>query len=55
MRLGSTTSDNFKQEMGVPSGSNLPVALSSLKINSLAKVFQNDIQGLNLHYHTLLK
>ena len=38
VRLGSTLSDPFEQEMGVPQGSILSVTLFSLKINSLAKV-----------------
>ena len=45
MRLGSTISDNFEQEMGVPQGSILSVTLFRLKINSLADVLKNDMQG----------
>ena len=43
--LGSTLSDPFEQEMGVPQGSILSVTLFSLKINSLAKVLSKDIHG----------
>ena len=45
MRLGSTISDNFEQEMGVPPGSILSVTLFSLKINSLADVLKNVMRG----------
>ena len=45
VRLGFTLSDHFGQEMGVPQGSILSVTLFSLKINSLAKVLSQDIQG----------
>ena len=43
--LGSTLSDPFEQEMGVPEGSILSVTLFSLKINNLAKVLSKDVQG----------
>ena len=45
VRLGSTFSDDFDQEMGVPQGSILSVTLFSLKINSLAKVLSKDAEG----------
>ena len=45
VRLGSTLSDPFEQEMGVPQGSILSVTLFSLKINSLAKVLSKDVEG----------
>ena len=45
VRLGSTLSDHFGQRMGVPQGSILSVTLFSLKINSLAKVLSQDVQG----------
>ena len=45
VRLGSTFSDPFDQEMGVPQGSILSVTLFSLKINSLAKILSEDVQG----------
>ena len=45
VRLGSTLSYPFGQEMGVPQGSILSVTLFSLKINSLAKVLSQDVQG----------
>ena len=45
VRLGSILSDPFEQEMGVPQGSILSVTLFSLKINSLAKVLSNDVEG----------
>ena len=38
VRIGSTFSDPFEQEMRVPQGSILSVTFFSLKINSLAKV-----------------
>ena len=45
VRLGSTLSDPYEQEMGVPQGSILSVTLFSLKINSLAKVLNKDVEG----------
>ena len=45
VRFGSTLSDPFEQEMGVPQGSILSVTLFSLKINSLAKVLSKDVEG----------
>ena len=45
VRVGSTLSDSFEQEMGVPKGSILSVTLFSLKINSLAKVLSKDVEG----------
>ena len=45
VRLGSTISDPYEQEMGVPQGSILSVTLFSLKINSLAKVLNKDVEG----------
>ena len=45
VRLGSTFSDPFEQDMGVPQGSILSVTLFSLKINSLAKVLSKDVEG----------
>ena len=45
VRIGSTFSDPFEQEMGVPHGSILSVTLFSLKINSLAKVLSKDVEG----------
>ena len=45
VRIGSTFSDSFEQEMGVPQGSILSVTLFSLKINSLAKVLSKDVEG----------
>ena len=45
VRLGSTLSDVFDQEMGVPQGSILSVTLFSIKINNLAKVLNDNIDG----------
>ena len=45
IRIGSTLSNPFEQEMGVPQGSILSVTLFSLKINSLAKVLSKDVEG----------
>ena len=45
VRLGSAFSDPFDQEMGVPQGSILSVTLFSFKINSLAKILSEDVQG----------
>ena len=45
VRVGSTLSDSFEQEIGVPQGSILSVTLFSLKINSLAKVLSKDVEG----------
>ena len=45
VRIGSTFSDTFDQEEGVPQGSILSVTLFSIKINSLAKVLNENIDG----------
>ena len=45
VRLGSILSDTYEQEMGVPQGSILSVTLCSLKINSLVKVLNKDVEG----------
>ena len=45
VRLGSTISDPFGQEIGVPQGSILSVTLFSLKINSLAKILNKDVEN----------
>ena len=37
VRVGTTLSDSYKQEMGVPQGSILSVTLFSIKINSIVK------------------
>jgi hypothetical protein len=44
VRLGSTYSNLYDQENGVPQGSILSVILFSIKINSLAQVLKKDIQ-----------
>ena len=45
VRVGSTFSDSFDQEMGVPQGAILSVTLFSIKINSLAKILNDHIDG----------
>ena len=45
VRLGSTFSDVFDQQIGVHQGSILSVNLFSLKVNSLAKVLSKDVEG----------
>ena len=40
VRLGSTLSELFKQEMGVPQGGILSVTLFIVKINKLAEIIQ---------------
>ena len=45
VRVNSTMSDTFDQEMGVPQGSILSVTLFSIKINSLAKVLKENVEG----------
>ena len=45
IRLGSTVSDNFEQEMGVPQGSILSVTLFSIKIKSIVHVLRYGMQG----------
>ncbi|OOZ37989.1 hypothetical protein BOW52_09705 [Solemya elarraichensis gill symbiont] len=45
VRLGSTLSDTFPQEMGVPQGSILSVTLFSIKINSIASCMKTDTEG----------
>ena len=45
VRMGSTLSDSFEQEMDVPQGSILSVTLFIIKINSLAKVLSKDVEG----------
>ncbi len=45
VRVGSTLSDSVDQEMGVPQGAILSVTLFSIKIDSLAKVINDNIDG----------
>ena len=45
VRVGSTLSDSVDQEMGVPQGAILSVTLFSIKINNLAKVLNDNIDG----------
>jgi retron-type reverse transcriptase len=45
VRLGSAYSNLYDQENGVPQGSILSVTLFSIKIDSLAQVLKNDIEG----------
>jgi hypothetical protein len=45
VRVNSTYSDIQEQEMGVPQGSILSVTLFSIKINSLAKALNDNIEG----------
>ena len=40
-----TFSEEYDQEMGVPQGSILSVTLFSIKINSIARVLQDNIEG----------
>ena len=43
VRIGSTFSEFYKQEMGVPQGSILSVTLFVLKINQLANLIDDDV------------
>jgi hypothetical protein len=45
VRVNSTYSDIQEQEMRVPQGSIFSVTLFSIKINSLAKVLNDNIEG----------
>ncbi len=45
MRIGTSLSDAYKQEMGVPQGSILSVTLFILKINSIIKCLPAGIRG----------
>ena len=45
VRVNSTFSDEYDQEMGVPQGSILSVTLFSIKINSLVQVLNDNIEG----------
>ncbi|KAL5013377.1 hypothetical protein ScPMuIL_007647 [Solemya velum] len=45
IRLGSTLSDPFPQNIGVPQGSVLSVTLFSIKINSIAEILSSDTMG----------
>ena len=43
VRIGTTMSDNFIQEMGVPQGSIISPTLFNLKINSITKCLLQNI------------
>ncbi|OOY63207.1 reverse transcriptase domain-containing protein [Solemya velum gill symbiont] len=43
--MGSTLSDTFSQEMGVPQGSILSVVLFPIKINSIVSCMKTDTEG----------
>ncbi|OOZ28992.1 hypothetical protein BOW34_12860, partial [Solemya velum gill symbiont] len=45
VRFGSTLSDTFSQEMGVPQGSILSVVLFPIKINSIVSCMKTDTEG----------
>lgn len=45
VRVGSTLSDNYVQEVGVPQGSILSVTLFSIKINSIVKCLTQGTNG----------
>ena len=45
VRVGSALLDRHEKEMGIPQGSILSVTRFSIKINSIAKDLQNDIDG----------
>jgi len=45
VRVGSTFSDTYDQEMGVPQGSILSVTLFSIKINSIANALKDAVEG----------
>ncbi|OOZ57434.1 hypothetical protein BOW43_12400 [Solemya velum gill symbiont] len=45
IRLGSTFSNSFPQDIGVPQGSVLSVTLFSIKINSIAEILDSDTMG----------
>ena len=45
VRVGSTFSDTYKQEEGVPQGSILSTTLFNIKINSIAKELSADMNG----------
>ena len=44
VRLGSSYSDLFEQEMGIPQGSILSVTLFGLKINSIVKAISPGVE-----------
>ena len=45
VKVGSSTSHQCEQEMGVPQGSILSVTLFNIKINSLTRCINNNISG----------
>jgi hypothetical protein len=51
VRVNSTYSDIQEQEMRVPQGSILSATLFSIKINSLAKILNDNIEGYGVLFY----
>ena len=55
MRIGSTLSDTFEQEQGVPQGSILSPTLFNIKINNIVNCVNDTVSSLYVDFGIFYK